>query len=176
MAGFDGRISIGVAPDLKVVFFGILIRSCSRRRGAQCSSWRLKDGCLNRESLLCHGREIVWPCMMIQTQAGSAWCRWIGQVVWSCSIHRRKMFWRWTPSQQLEVSVFPGSKHLGFKDELSTIRELYAECPKSHGLARTDLERFPLPGAPLSTYHRQIFVRGTRKAWWCKIHLKTRAR
>jgi hypothetical protein len=74
------------------------------------------------------------------------------------------MSWHWTPSQQLEVSVFPSGKHQGFKDELSTVRELYVECPKSHGLARTDLEHFSLPGVPLLMYHHQIFVRGTRKA------------
>jgi hypothetical protein len=67
------------------------------------------------------------------------------------------MSWRWSPSKQLEVSVFPGGEHQGSEDELSVIWELDAECQKSHGLAQTDLERLPLPGAPLSTYRHQIF-------------------
>jgi hypothetical protein len=34
--------------------------------------------------------------------------------------------------------------------------ELHTECPRSHESTRTDLERFPVPGAPLSTYRHQI--------------------
>jgi hypothetical protein len=30
----------------------------------------------------------------------------------------------------------------------------------------------PLPGAPLSTCHHQIFGLGMRKVWWCKINLR----
>jgi hypothetical protein len=35
-----------------------------------------------------------------------------------------------------------------------------------------DLERFPLPGAPLSTSYRQIFGVETGKAQLCKINLE----
>jgi hypothetical protein len=67
------------------------------------------------------------------------------------------MSWRSYPSRQLKVFVFPGGKHQGSEDELSVVRELDAECPKSHGLAWMDLEHFSLPDAPLSTSHCQIF-------------------
>jgi hypothetical protein len=67
------------------------------------------------------------------------------------------MSWHWTSSQQLEISVFLDSEHQGSKDELNVVWELEAKYPRSHGLTRTDLERFSLPGAPLSTSHCQIF-------------------
>jgi hypothetical protein len=67
------------------------------------------------------------------------------------------MSWRWSLSQQLEVSVFPNGKHQGSEDELSVVWELNVECPMCHGLVQMDLERSPLPSVPLSTYHRQVF-------------------
>jgi hypothetical protein len=39
-------------------------------------------------------------------------------------------------------------------------------------LSRTDLERFPLPGAPLSMSCRQIFRVETGKMRLCKINLE----
>jgi hypothetical protein len=39
-------------------------------------------------------------------------------------------------------------------------------------LSRTDLERFPLPGVPLSTSCRQIFRVGMGKVQLCKINLE----
>jgi hypothetical protein len=35
-------------------------------------------------------------------------------------------------SQQLKVSILPGGKHQGSKDELNVIWELHAKCPRSH--------------------------------------------
>jgi hypothetical protein len=57
----------------------------------------------------------------------------------------------------------PGGEHQRSKDELCAERELHAECPRSHRPTWMDFERFPLPDVPLSMYHHQIFVRGTRK-------------
>jgi hypothetical protein len=51
----------------------------------------------------------------------------------------------------------PWCEHQGSEDELSAVRELEAECPRSQEPVRTDLECLLLPGAPLSTYHHQIF-------------------
>jgi hypothetical protein len=67
------------------------------------------------------------------------------------------MSWRWATSQQLEVSVIPSGEHQRSRDELCVIWELDAECPRSHELVWTDLERFSYPSVPLLTSRRQIF-------------------
>jgi hypothetical protein len=65
-----------------------------------------------------------------------------------------------TPAQDvlemnLELATWgfrlPGG-HQGSKDELSVVRELEAECPRSHGLTRRQLERLSLPVVPVLTY------------------------
>jgi hypothetical protein len=98
MVGFDGRVLASIAPDFRIVFNGILIRSCSQWRGARCFSRRLNDGFPDQGPLGRYAGEIVRPCMRIQTWAGLTWCRWIGQVVCRYSIHRCEMSWRWSLS------------------------------------------------------------------------------
>jgi hypothetical protein len=111
--------------------------------GARSSSQRLKDDFPDRVSLRCHGEKIIRPYTRIQTWAGSAWCRWIDQVVQRYSIYQREMSWRWSLSQQLKVSIIPGGEHQGSEDELSVVQELDAECPRSHELPGWILSVFP---------------------------------
>jgi hypothetical protein len=47
--------------------------------------------------------------------------------------------------------------------ELSAARELDVESPRCHDLLRRISNASPLPGAPLSTSHRQIFMMRIRK-------------
>jgi hypothetical protein len=159
--GFDGGVPTSTAPNLRAIFNGIPIRRCSRRWGARCSSQRLEDGFSNRASLGCHGREIIWPCLWIQTWAGPAWCRWISGVIWRYSIYRCEMSWHWSLSQQLEVFILPSGKHQGFEDEWSAIRELDDECPRSHESPRRILSAFPY----LACLSQHIIVRYFWEAW-----------
>jgi hypothetical protein len=122
-------------------------------------SWRRGNMALHKDSNMNRTR------LMLMMLADRPYIR-------SFFIQQHKVSWRWTPSQQLEVSVFPGGEHQRFEDELCVIRELYVDCPRSHALTWTYLERFPLPGMPLSMYHRKIFGVGMRKVRQYKINLR----
>jgi hypothetical protein len=59
------------------------------------------------------------------------------------------------PSQQLKASVIPGSEHQGSEDELSVVRKIDAEGPRSHEPPERILSAFPF----LARLYRCIIVR-----------------